>query len=91
MTYMAEMKRVGYKVIGTVKEIKGSCSAGHSVGDQVELSMHKTGGLCGALYNSIFPYVVMLQMGGSFPKEWGDQESSLLQELSFISRKRRRI
>jgi len=72
---MNEKKKIGYKVIGIVKEIKGSCSAGHSVGDQIELSMHETGSLCGAFYHGIYPYVVMLQMGGSFPREWGDQDS----------------
>lgn len=69
---MGEETRIGYKVIGTIKDVKGSCSAGHRVGDQMELSLHKTGGLCGAFYHDIFPYVVMLQMGGSFPAAWGD-------------------
>ena len=39
---MGEEKKIGYTVIGTIKEVKGSCSAGHKVGDQLELSMHKT-------------------------------------------------
>ncbi len=67
-------QNIGYRVIGTIKGVKGTCSVGHKVGDQMELSLHNTGGLCGALYHDVFPYVVMLQMGGSFPAEWGDQD-----------------
>lgn len=71
---MEEENRVGFTVIGTIKEVKGSCSAGHKVGDHVDLSLHKTGGLCGAFYHDLFPYVVMLQMGGSFPPDWGETD-----------------
>ncbi len=65
---------VGYKVTGTVTAVKGKCSWGHKVGDKIELGAHETGGLCGFLYHDIFPYVVMLQFGGGFPKEWGDPD-----------------
>ncbi len=69
-----EEKNIGYRVVGIVKNVKGTCSAGHKVGDEIELSLHKTGGLCGAFYHTLFPYIVMLQMGGSFPLEWGDAD-----------------
>ena len=75
---MGNEKKIGYTVVGTIKEVKGTCSAGHKVGDQMELSMHNTGGLCGAFYHGIYPYVVMLQMGGSFPPEWGDVDTVYL-------------
>ena len=71
---MAEQARIGYRVIGTIKAVKGSCSAGHKVGDQIELSGHNAGGLCGFFYHDVFPYLVMLQFGGSFPAEWGDPD-----------------
>lgn len=71
---MAEEKIIGHRVIGIIKNVKGKCSAGHKSGDEIELSLHKTGGLCGAFYHDVYPYVVMLQMGGSFPAEWGDQD-----------------
>ena len=54
----------GYKVIGTVKSIKGHCPAGHNVGDTFELSVEDSAGLCGWLYHEIFPHVWMLQAGG---------------------------
>lgn len=71
---MEEKNRIGYRIVGTVKDVKGHCDAGHKAGDQIELSGHNTGGLCGFLYHDIFPYVIMLQFGGGFPAEWGDQD-----------------
>ncbi len=68
---MAERMQIGYRVVGTIKEVKGSCSAGHRVGDRIELSGHSSGGLCGFFYHDIFPYLIMLQFGGRFPAEWG--------------------
>jgi len=73
---MAE--EVGYRVVGTVTSVKGNCSWGHKVGDKIELGSHNTGGLCGFLYHDIFPYIVMLQFGGSFPAEWGDPDTVTL-------------
>jgi len=69
---MAE--QLGYKITGTITDIKGYCSAGHKVGDKFELSAHNTAGLCGFFYHDIFPYIVMLQFGGSFPPDWGDPD-----------------
>ena len=40
--------QIGYRVIGTIKSIKGSCHAGHKVGDSFELSGHSSAGVCGA-------------------------------------------
>ncbi|MGC8657564.1 MAG: TIGR04076 family protein [Desulfomonilaceae bacterium] len=71
---MGEESRLGYRVVGTIKGVKGLCSAGHHQGDQIELSGHNTGGLCGFLYHQAFPYIIMLQFGGGFPAEWGDQD-----------------
>ena len=65
------MPKLGYKIIGTIKNVKGTCSAGHKSGDQIELSGHSSGGLCGFFYHDIFPYIMMLQFGGGFPSEWG--------------------
>ena len=73
-----EKPRLGYRVVGTIKNLKGTCSAGHKVGDRIELSAHDTGGLCGFFYHDVFPYLLMLQFGGSFPAEWGDQDTITL-------------
>lgn len=67
-------KQIGYRVLGKVKSVKGTCNAGHKAGDQLELSGHNTAGLCGFLYHDVFPYIIMLQFGGSFPPEWGNPD-----------------
>jgi uncharacterized repeat protein (TIGR04076 family) len=59
----------GYRVVGTVTAVKGKCSWGHKVGDKIELSGHNNGGLCGVFYHDIYPYIVTLETGGSFPTE----------------------
>jgi uncharacterized repeat protein (TIGR04076 family) len=71
---MAEEKRIGYRVVGTIKGVKGHCNAGHFVGQQLELDGHRTGGMCGFFYHDAFPYIIMLQFGGGFPPEWGNPD-----------------
>ena len=67
-------QQLGYRVVGTIVEVKGNCSWGHKVGDKLEISGHNTAGLCGFFYHDVYPYLIMLQFGGGFPKEWGDPE-----------------
>jgi uncharacterized repeat protein (TIGR04076 family) len=71
---VSDQPKVGYRVIASIRAVKGSCSVGHKVGDQIELGGHYSGGLCGFLYYQVFPYLIMLQFGGGFPKEWGDPD-----------------
>jgi uncharacterized repeat protein (TIGR04076 family) len=61
------MSPVGFRIVGTIKEIKGKCNAGHKVGDTFELDGLDSGRLCGFFYHDIFPYLITLQFGGSFP------------------------
>ena len=80
-------------IIGTIKSIKGDCSAGMKVGDKYELSWHSSGGLCGSFYHDIFPIITMLQFGGEFPwaqrspdpgktmRECGDRRNAVTIEL----------
>jgi uncharacterized repeat protein (TIGR04076 family) len=69
-----EKPKVGFKVEGEILAVKGNCSWGHKVGDIFDLSGHNTAGLCGFFYHDIFPYIIMLQFGGGFPKEWGNPD-----------------
>ena len=69
------MTEQGYRVLGTVKSVNGTCSASHKVGDQFELSGLSSGGLCGFFYHDIFPYLIMLELSGGFPSEWGDPDA----------------
>jgi uncharacterized repeat protein (TIGR04076 family) len=80
---MAAEPRFGFRVVGTIKSVKGHCNAGHKVGQQLELSGHNTAGMCGFFYHDIFPYVIMLQFGGGFPVEWGNPD---LVELECMDR-----
>ncbi len=64
---MLNLPQVGFRIVGTIKEIKGNCNAGHKVGDKFELDGINSGGLCGFFYHDIFPYLLTLQFGGSFP------------------------
>ena len=50
---MEEKPTNGYPIIGTIKAVKGTCSAGHQVGDQIELSAHLAGGMCGFFYHDV--------------------------------------
>ena len=74
---MSEKRPRRYKVIGTIKSIKGNGSHGHKVGDSMELSMHKTSGLCGLFYHDIFPWILALQIEGQIP--WGDKDATELE------------
>ncbi len=75
--------RVGFRVVGTIKSVKGHCHAGHKVGQQIELGGHHTGGMCGFFYHDIFPYIIMLQFGGGYPVAWGNPD---LVELECLDR-----
>ena len=64
--------QIGYKIIGTVKSVKGHCSAGHKAGDRIRLSGYNTGSLCGLFYHDIFSTIILLQSDGQYP--WGDPD-----------------
>jgi len=65
-------KQHGYKVIGTIKSVKGHCTEGHKVGETFELTHRSNNCLCGWLYYTVFPNVWMLQTGGN---PWVDTEN----------------
>lgn len=60
-----------------VISVKGTCSAGHKVGDRVEMSCWDTGGLCGFFYHDIFPNLNVMQFGGRYP--WGSADEMVLE------------
>jgi uncharacterized repeat protein (TIGR04076 family) len=67
----------GYHVIGTITSIKGTCGAGHKVGDKFEMSSRVNAGLCGWLYYNIFPHLILLQNGGHIGKGRGKSISMI--------------
>jgi len=62
---MAEQYEVKAKVISQ----KGTCEAGHKVGDEYDVGGATPAGMCPFAYFGMFPSVAVLQFGGSFPWE----------------------
>jgi uncharacterized repeat protein (TIGR04076 family) len=62
---MAESYKVSIKVISQ----KGSCEAGHKVGDQWLVGEKTPGGICLFAFSSLFPFITPLMYGGAFPWE----------------------
>jgi uncharacterized repeat protein (TIGR04076 family) len=58
-----------YKIIARVVSQKGSCSAGHKVGDEFVLGEKTPPGLCSWAFNSLFPFAEVLKFGGTLPWE----------------------
>jgi uncharacterized repeat protein (TIGR04076 family) len=52
---MAKDPGFGKKIKAEVLGLGGSCNAGHKVGDQFDVNCYHTAGMCGFLYNAIFP------------------------------------
>jgi len=71
-----------YKLLGIILSVKGDCTAGHKVGEQIDLTLwdsqkdeaKRTPPLCPFFYNMIFPYLAVLQFGGEFP--WEEDKDS---------------
>lgn len=62
---MTQMKDVVAKVISQ----KGTCSAGHRVGDEFAIGQTTPRGLCSWAFCALFPFASVLQCGSSFPWE----------------------
>jgi len=51
---------------------KGTCSAGHSLGDEFVIGEKTPPGMCPWAFYTLFPFANVLQFGGSFP--WEDDK-----------------
>ncbi len=69
---MANDPGIGHKIMAKVLSVKGECWAGHAPGENLEISCHNPGGLCGFFYHDIFPSLQVFQFGGSLPWWEGD-------------------
>lgn len=56
-------------VIARVISQKGTCVAGHSVGDEFIIGQNTVSGMCSWAFYTLFPFAEVLQFGGSFPWE----------------------
>jgi uncharacterized repeat protein (TIGR04076 family) len=58
------------KIIARVVSQKGSCEAGHKVGDEFVIDpVHTPPGMCPWALCTLFPFAETLQFGGVFPWE----------------------
>jgi uncharacterized repeat protein (TIGR04076 family) len=65
------------EIVATVISQKGTCSAGHKVGDKFVIGQTTPPGLCSWAFNAIFPFAEVLQFGGSFPWENAKDEATI--------------
>jgi uncharacterized repeat protein (TIGR04076 family) len=56
-------------VIAKVTSQKGTCTAGHRVGQEFVIGQVTPPKLCSWAFYSLFPFAQVLQFGGSFPWE----------------------
>ena len=54
-------------VIAKVISQEGTCEAGHRVGDEFIIGQKTPPGICSWAFYTLFPFVKVLQFGGSFP------------------------
>ena len=66
-----------YKVVAKVISQKGTCVAGHKVGDEFIIGDTITSGLCSWAFYTLFPFASVLQYGGIFPWEKDTDKSSV--------------
>ena len=61
-----------YDVIARVISQKGTCAAGHRVGDEFVIGQKTPPAFCSWAFQTLFPFAQVLQFGGSFP--WEDDK-----------------
>ena len=65
------------EVIARVISQKGSCAAGHKVGDEFIIGEKTPPDLCSWAFYSLFPSATVLQFGGSFPWDKDPNKTSV--------------
>lgn len=56
-------------VIAKIISQRGTCEAGHRVGDEFIIGQKTPPGFCSWAFYTLFPFAEVLQFGGSFPWE----------------------
>jgi len=64
-----------YKVVAKVVSQKGTCVAGHKVGDEFVIGDTTPSDMCSWAFHTLFPFVSALQSGGVFPWETDPDKS----------------
>jgi uncharacterized repeat protein (TIGR04076 family) len=58
-----------FEVSATVISQKGTCALGHQVGNKFRMADKTPAGICPWAFYALFPFISVLQFGGSFPWE----------------------
>jgi uncharacterized repeat protein (TIGR04076 family) len=61
-----------YKVAAKVSSQQGTCAANHKAGEEFIIGDSTPNGMCCWAFFSLFPFISVLQSGGSFP--WEDSK-----------------
>jgi len=56
-------------IIARVISQRGTCEAGHKVGDEFFIGQSTPANMCSWAFCAVFPFAQVLQFGGSFPWE----------------------
>jgi len=56
-------------VIAKVISQKGTCEAGHRVGDEFVMGQSTPSGMCSWAFHTLFPFAEVLEFGGEFSWE----------------------
>ena len=58
-----------FRVTAKVISQKGTCEAGHRIGDEFIIADKTPHDVCSWAFHTLFPFAEVLQYGGSFPWE----------------------
>lgn len=58
-----------HTIVAKIISQKGTCEAGHRVGDEFVIGQSTPPGMCSWAFYTLFPFAEVLQFGGSFPWE----------------------
>jgi uncharacterized repeat protein (TIGR04076 family) len=64
-------------VIARVISQKGTCEAGHRVGDEFVIGQKTCEGMCSWAFYTLFPFAEVLEYGGAFPWEKDPDKTSV--------------
>lgn len=54
-----------HRIVVEITDIAGNCFYGHSAGDRFEIDPFRVNGMCGLLYNQLYPYMQVLLSGAT--------------------------
>jgi len=64
-------------VVAKVISQRGTCEAGHRVGNEFVIGQKASPGICSWAFYTLFPFTEVLQFGGSFPWEKDSNKATI--------------